>query len=186
MTIHYPRILRILSYTVCDQIYRRSYCLIQVSSTKSGIITDTFWNPFENYEESSGNHLEIEEKFKKLFYELYSRNDVRDLWVSDFAAVLKYKNLTPQPYAFFEKRIITGTIVSIIHKYNKYPANTWLIGTRSEKVWIKLPWNIKGAQPGETVHIRAKDNTIQIVPMNAQVDIFKYRKKYLPKESDLK
>ncbi len=127
----------------------------------------------------------MDERFKKLFYELYSRADVRDLWVSDFAAALKYRNLTSQPYAFFEKRSVTGTIISIIHKYNKYPANTWILGTGSEKIWIKLPWNIKAGQPGEVVHIRAKDNTIQLIPVRSSINALKgYRKKYSSNESE--
>lgn len=171
MSLHNPRITKILSYTVCDQVYRRSFCLVRFSSSQSGIINDTFWNPFENYEETGGSHAEMEEKLKKIFYDLYSRADVRDLWVSDFNAVLKYKNLNFQPYAFFEKRSVTGTVISIIHKSNKYPANTWILGMGAQKVWVKMPWNIKGGQPGEMVHIRAEGGHIRLIPAESPVKV---------------
>ena len=185
MATNYPRIIKVLSYTVCDQVYRRSFSLVQFSSTKSGVIHDFFWNPFENYTECCGNEKDMEERFKKIFYGLYSRADVKDLWISDFVSAMKYMDMNMEPYPMPARESLTGTIITIIHKHNKYPANTWIVGTVSEKFWIEIPWDIKGFQTGEDVHIYRKNNSLHLVPVSSSTYAMKWRRKNLMvKESE--
>ena len=185
MSLPSPHITKIINYTVCDQIYRRSYSLIRFSATKSGIINDSFWNPFENYLEYCGSDKAMEERFRKIFYSLYSRPDIKDVWVSDFASVMKYKDINPEPYPMPARESLTGTINTIHQKHNSYPANTWIIGTVSEKLWIRVPWNVKGFQPGDDVHIYQKNNAIQLLPVESSTYALKWRRKNLTvKESE--
>lgn len=179
MSLPSPCITKIINYTVCDQIYRHSYSLVRFSFGESGIINDSFWNPFENYLEYCGSDKDMEERFRKIFYSLYSRPDIKDVWVSDFPSVMKYKDMNPKPYPMSARESLTGTIITILHKQNAYPVNTWIVGTASGKIWIRVPWNVKGFYPGDDVHIYQKNNAIHLLPVESSTYALKWRRKNL-------